>query len=558
MVQHFRLPTNIPKLSSFPVLDSTECYDSEKEEWIMLSARLNRRRHDFGCTSYGDQIYVAGGYDGTLEPLRSVEVFSAKSKQWTIHSNLNSRRRHFELGVTALTISSRLYAIGGSSARDLEYLDTRTSSWKQIPSSDKGIKQPYHRDSTAIATDRKFIYFIGGQYKDKNPLVISDKKGRSVYCYDTFGDGWSQIQDMIERRSGAKAIVKYDCKPSSKADGSKLPYKHDGSGRGNQGHADGTSFKRGMSHVSGEAPRQHESGLTTGSENRPSQAKLQSPVSKTARVKDISKIDQSNVAKSPKGARRNLGATGGSPSRVHQKSGIQGGARPKYSAQQRNSPGVRRKLNTPTKTYQPGATTQTGWQYNDGKSPKTRRRCEESIESGARPKTSTRPKIGTTKSSPTEPISIGVGALSPTARGSTSKPPTGIGSPVMQRNLGKSGSPARRRLESPTTRRKPVGVYLRPQVGSSPKSGAVYDARRRPATPPSNVYHSVSPGRRRLLPTPPYLFRPIQHTSPVRDPLKQDAPATYGEYLNICCGGGLNLFYSLQKLRLLKLIDDAL
>lgn len=64
-------------------IDSIERYTPSSDCWTVIS-HMRTPRAEFGCTSVGSKIYVAGGYNwDSMERLRSVECFDVDSHIWT-------------------------------------------------------------------------------------------------------------------------------------------------------------------------------------------------------------------------------------------------------------------------------------------------------------------------------------------------------------------------------------------------------------------------------------------------------------------------------------------
>lgn len=320
----------------FSVFRTTEVYNHIYEQWT-LSAPLNRRRHDFGVTTYTGKIYVAGGIDGTgLGPMRSVEVFSGETIQWTTQENKLTLARAF-LGLGNLT--RNMYAIGGNSTiPNIEYFDTDQNTWKSIRNSEPDCGHLYHRATTAIAWDKKFLFFIGGTYRDKNPKGISERRGRFVYIYDTFAEAWFRIPDMSECRSGARALVMYDREAPPKPGQASASSRDEMRSQNTppRSHQYERAAQRGT--AGGTPPRRLERDLKLGSENRDllnAQEKISSP------PRSMNKSDTLLKDSSP--SKRES-----SPRKYVEK--LLRGVRSKITSPRKSSTGAQPKICTPAKS----------------------------------------------------------------------------------------------------------------------------------------------------------------------------------------------------------------
>ena len=95
-------------------------------------------------------------------------------------------------------MSGAIFVVGGLDANDqplqsLEYLDTRTSAWKQLPS------LPRARTGVGTAVLKDAIYVCGG-FDGKEYM-------QTVMAYDLRAAAWRQVGSMFERRSGAGAAM---------------------------------------------------------------------------------------------------------------------------------------------------------------------------------------------------------------------------------------------------------------------------------------------------------------------------------------------------------------
>lgn len=385
----------------FSVLDSTEVllYNSNAEEWIP-SSPLNRRRHDFGITTYGGQIFVAGGIDGGMLPLRSVEVFSSETNQWTTQRNGLTRARAY---LTLGNMTRKMYAVGGGSA-GLPIMDSFgdvIGMWARVTHCQSNYALLYQEKTTAIAQDNKVFYCIGGMSRNKDRPMISERL-RFVYIYDTFGSSWFRIPDLLEGRSGARAVVMFDCKMPRK------PYRTSATNRRKMFSENTPSWSlqhgtTGQSGTCGDSdagggtpPKSQEQDLKPGPENmglsnvqehtssRPTSSKSDiwpkgdetpSPSSRSA-VRYESGVTPDSPSKgphkhettasNPSGIPREVG--GPTPTNISE-GRFPGGARPKTSAPPKRSPDAQREINTTTRSRHSGANIETGWHDNEGRSP---------------------------------------------------------------------------------------------------------------------------------------------------------------------------------------------
>lgn len=106
-----------------------------------------------------DKIYAIGGFGGVNnEPLKSIECFDLRSKQWKQLSKMKYARR----ALSAAVLADGIYAIGGfdgnSYLSSVEKYDTTTNEWSEI----SGMNVARCTHSSMAIYETQEIYVLGG------------------------------------------------------------------------------------------------------------------------------------------------------------------------------------------------------------------------------------------------------------------------------------------------------------------------------------------------------------------------------------------------------------
>ncbi|XP_052828119.1 kelch-like protein 10 isoform X1 [Octopus bimaculoides] len=178
------------QLDRSPVRNWYLIYRPRKDErqsgprWNLNSEHKDRRNTG--------KLYVCGGFDG-LTSLNTVEVYCAKTDQWTLLENMSTHRT----GLSAVILNANLYILGGFNGqhrlRSVERYNIHEKKWSRV-------KPMLGRRSNFAATVLEgFIYVIGGY---DGQTVIS-----TVECYDPYNRTWSPRADILYPRSAVSATT---------------------------------------------------------------------------------------------------------------------------------------------------------------------------------------------------------------------------------------------------------------------------------------------------------------------------------------------------------------
>ena len=149
----------------------TEVYDTIGNIW-RAAAPLSVGLEQFGITTDGGHIFVAGGYEtqGTDESLgtesRNFWIYDVKSGGWRSGPDMPSDR----VGLSLAYADGKVYALGGKGydASRIWIYDVGTSAWSVAK-----VNNPAPRTDAAVVVVGKEIYVIGGR-EGSNPSARVD------------------------------------------------------------------------------------------------------------------------------------------------------------------------------------------------------------------------------------------------------------------------------------------------------------------------------------------------------------------------------------------------
>ncbi len=167
-------------------LDSIECYNPEKNEWVYVTSMPSGGRVGASCASLAERLYVVGGYNrdrGPTPVMDDVDCFDVYQFKWIAKKRLPQPRCHANL-VEAL---GDLYLIGGrtkvpgqpiSSMGSILKYNSSEDTWKHLTN----MCTPRHDAGCAVLGEH--IYIIGG-IQSPSPSCLS-----SVECWDCQAQMW--------------------------------------------------------------------------------------------------------------------------------------------------------------------------------------------------------------------------------------------------------------------------------------------------------------------------------------------------------------------------------
>ncbi len=109
-------------------LSSVECYDPERDQW-MLVEKMPSARSNLAAAELNGSIYVCGGFN---EGRPSVcERFDHRTDRWESLASMNEERYSFSL----VAANGRLYAVGGHGdlTKSVEMYDANRNEWTVLP-----------------------------------------------------------------------------------------------------------------------------------------------------------------------------------------------------------------------------------------------------------------------------------------------------------------------------------------------------------------------------------------------------------------------------------------
>ena len=79
-------------------LNSTETYDTESNQWTLVSP-MNNSRSGLGVIAYKGDVYALGGFNG-IARMCSAERYCPKSNKWRTIADMGGPRSNFAVEVT--------------------------------------------------------------------------------------------------------------------------------------------------------------------------------------------------------------------------------------------------------------------------------------------------------------------------------------------------------------------------------------------------------------------------------------------------------------------------
>src|SRR5262249_29896396 len=146
-------------------------------------------RQEMGVASVDGEVYVVGGFDGSGQPVATVEAYDPGTDRWTQRASLPAPLHHVNLAA----VGSKLYVVGGltgssftASGTTLVY-DPALDSWSPLASMPAGTQ----RGASGVAVLDGRIVVAGG-------LRGSSVSDASVF--DPQANAWSTLQPLAVAR----------------------------------------------------------------------------------------------------------------------------------------------------------------------------------------------------------------------------------------------------------------------------------------------------------------------------------------------------------------------
>ncbi|XP_033634262.1 kelch-like protein diablo [Asterias rubens] len=178
-----------PRLAKQPVGNVLMYYNSNTNEWRMLSKMIHPRHHHAAAV-LGGFLYVAGGREvlnSPDAPLKSGHRYDPRTDSWIQIADMRNARESFQMGV----VDGMIYAVGGrmnsdSSLAAVERYNPNTDQWEDRAP----LSTP--RRCVAVAVHDGKLYAVGGSGNKK----ISNK----VEVYLPRSDTWKTKKDLKSPR----------------------------------------------------------------------------------------------------------------------------------------------------------------------------------------------------------------------------------------------------------------------------------------------------------------------------------------------------------------------
>jgi kelch-like protein 17 (actinfilin)/kelch-like protein 20 len=171
---------------SMETLRSMERYNALSGQWSAVTSMRTAREY-FGACVIAGELYVCGGRNDEDGDLSSVEKYSPVSDAWDAVAPLLEAR----CGHAVVAVGSAMYVISGTYNHVLTasmlMFDTVLGTWTEV------APMPDARSGCAACVIGSGIYVFGGEDNDDRVQV-------SVFKYDTMGNSWSTLAPMPSAR----------------------------------------------------------------------------------------------------------------------------------------------------------------------------------------------------------------------------------------------------------------------------------------------------------------------------------------------------------------------
>lgn len=178
-------------------LNTAECYDTFRKEWIQLPPMMSKRVGASSIVSESGKIYIIGGYAKHPDkPLASGECFDPVNGEWKAIADLSQGR----FGHSIAACGKYLYVIGGDSRRNLvsgiERYDTESDEWRTVGL----LPRPVAGGRTLERAGK--LYLIGGDVGSQ-PLCFTN----IIRVFDPAANSWSVLDQMLSQGRSATACT---------------------------------------------------------------------------------------------------------------------------------------------------------------------------------------------------------------------------------------------------------------------------------------------------------------------------------------------------------------
>jgi hypothetical protein len=178
-------------------LDTAECFDTFRNEWIRLPSMSTKRVGAASVAASNGLIYIIGGYSKHPDkPLATGECFNPKTGEWKAIAPMSKSR----FGHTAQEFGQYIFVVGGDSRRNLvteiERYDIIKNSWTTISMLPRPVA-----GGRILARENK-LYLVGGDIGSQ-PLSFTDV----IRVYDPIQNSWGVLEQKLTMGRSACAVA---------------------------------------------------------------------------------------------------------------------------------------------------------------------------------------------------------------------------------------------------------------------------------------------------------------------------------------------------------------
>ena len=178
-------------------LNTAECYDTFRNEWIPLPPMNSKRVGASSIVGNDGRVYIVGGYAKHPDkPLASGECFNPRTGEWRSICDMSQGR----FGHSIASCGKYLFVLGGDSRRNLvsgiERYDTELDEWKSV-----GLLPRPVAGGRSLERNGK-LYLIGGDI-GSSPLSFTS----TIRIYDPASNSWEVLETSLSQGRSATACT---------------------------------------------------------------------------------------------------------------------------------------------------------------------------------------------------------------------------------------------------------------------------------------------------------------------------------------------------------------
>lgn len=181
-------------------LKSVECMDPmapEHRQWTTVPPMLSPLCR-MGSAKSNHHIYISGGLNAVLEPVRSVIRFNARKRRWKPFCEMQFPRYSH----ASVVLNNRLFILGGYDSENLclnSVHSVRLKKWGEV----KKLSFEWKYAKPMMACSGRVCAVVW-----RNKIVVADGM-RHVEVYDPVEDSWSQMP-LLQCRRRKYSMVAHD------------------------------------------------------------------------------------------------------------------------------------------------------------------------------------------------------------------------------------------------------------------------------------------------------------------------------------------------------------